>query len=138
MSLLGWMFRSVLIDRRDRFFKGVLISGISGILLLHVVNPDAIIAKVNIERAIEQDKALDTHYLSRLSYDATPEIRKGLHLFSCDKYDGGFENVKQGFIVANDKKIGAQVELDEWSLLSWNLARAQTASLTNLQCSTTP
>ena len=73
--LLAWFAATVLRGRRSRFVPGVVLTALAALLVLNLVNPDAVIARVNLGRAAE-GVALDTAYLSRL------ERRR-------DSHDGG-------------------------------------------------
>ena len=68
-----WTAFTVLRGRRDLFAVGALVSGFAAILAVNVLNPDALIARTNLDRP-----NLDLPYLMRLSDDATPELVKAL------------------------------------------------------------
>jgi hypothetical protein len=68
-----WTAFTVLRGRRDLFAVGALVSGFAAILAINVVNPDALIARTNLNRP-----KLDLPYLMHLSDDATPELVKAL------------------------------------------------------------
>jgi hypothetical protein len=68
-----WAGFTVLRGRRDLFAVGALVSGFAAILAINVVNPDALIARTNLNRP-----NLDLPYLMQLSDDATPELVKAL------------------------------------------------------------
>jgi uncharacterized protein DUF4153 len=68
-----WTGFTVLRGRRDLFAVGALVSGFAAILAINVVNPDALIARTNLNRP-----KLDLPYLMQLSDDATPELVKAL------------------------------------------------------------
>lgn len=67
--VLAWAGVTVLRSRRDLFAVGALVSGFAAIFVLHALNPDALIARTNLERP-----NLDVYYLTRLSDDATPAL----------------------------------------------------------------
>jgi hypothetical protein len=69
----AWAGVTVLRGRRDLFAIGALISGFAAILAINLVNPDALIARTNLNRP-----NLDLPYLMRLSDDATPELVRAL------------------------------------------------------------
>lgn len=71
--VFAWTCATVLRGRRRRFAVGALVSGFAAILAINVLNPDALIARVNIERA-NRGADVDTSYLARLSDDAVPAI----------------------------------------------------------------
>lgn len=68
-----WAGFTVLRGRRDLFAVGALISGFAAIFAINVVNPDALIARTNLNRP-----NLDLPYLMQLSDDATPELVRAL------------------------------------------------------------
>ena len=64
--VLLWFSLTVL---RGRFAFGALVAGFAVAILLNVVSPDALVARVNIERP-EADERFDPYYLTLLSADA--------------------------------------------------------------------
>jgi hypothetical protein len=79
-AILGWLgvvfllFLGKLLRPAWAAFTGAYIySMIAAILVLNVINPDALIARINLERAW-QGEQLDTQYLQNLSADAVPVI----------------------------------------------------------------
>ena len=72
--VLLWFAVTVLLrDRRNRFAYGVLLSGFAAIILLNAINPDAIIARVNVSR-LQEGERFDPYYLTTLSADAAPVL----------------------------------------------------------------
>jgi hypothetical protein len=71
--VLLWLVATVLRGHRERFAVGVLLSGLATILLLNAVNPDAIIARVDVH-LVRHNRPVDFDYLSSLSDDATPTL----------------------------------------------------------------
>jgi hypothetical protein len=67
--VFAWFLATVLRGRRHRFAVGALVSGFAAILAVHVVNPDAWIARVDARRAHP-----DVVYLEGLSDDALPTL----------------------------------------------------------------
>ena len=74
--LLAWFAATVLRGQRSRIRPWQVLTALVALLVLNLVNPDAVIARVNLNRAV-QGAPLDTAYLSRLSADAIPTIVKG-------------------------------------------------------------
>jgi len=72
-GLFAWFAATVLRSRRSRFVPGALVGGYAALLFLNVVNPDAVVARVNLERAA-RGAPLDVAYLKQLSSDAVPAI----------------------------------------------------------------
>ena len=71
--VLGWLVFTVLRGRRRRFAFGAIIAGVASIAALHGLNPHALIARVNLDRAAA-GKQYDGKYLGTLSADAVPVI----------------------------------------------------------------
>ena len=72
-GVFGWFGATVLRSRRSRFMPGALAGALLVLLMLNVTNPDGMIARVNLERAIH-GAPLDRDYLVGLSADAVPTI----------------------------------------------------------------
>lgn len=75
--VLAFLSATILRNRRGRFASWTIISGFAAILLLNAMNPDALIARANIER-IEDGNRFDAYYLPLLSDDAAPVISERL------------------------------------------------------------
>jgi hypothetical protein len=71
--VFAWFLVTTLRGRRNRFAAGPVAAGAVAAFALAVLNPDALIARVNFERA-QEGAAIDIKYLSRLSADAVPEL----------------------------------------------------------------
>jgi uncharacterized membrane protein YdcZ (DUF606 family) len=71
LVLLGWL---VLQGRREHLAPGAIAAAFAVVLALNVVNPDALIARVNIDRHLDRGVELDVGYLSTLSADAVGAI----------------------------------------------------------------
>lgn len=71
--LLGWFAVTIRRERPEQFAFGAIVSGFALLALLNAMNPDALIARVNLSRA-DAGKELDVSYLSHLSADAAPTI----------------------------------------------------------------
>lgn len=74
--VLLWFGATVLRDRRQSFAFGSLLAAIATAAILIVVNPDAVIARTNIERAQSRttDTPFDVVYATSLSADAVPVL----------------------------------------------------------------
>jgi hypothetical protein len=72
-AVLGWLLLTVLRGQRERFALGIIVTGLACIAALHVLNPHALIARVNIDRAAA-GKEYDGNYLRTLSADAVSVI----------------------------------------------------------------
>jgi hypothetical protein len=70
---LGWLVYTVLRGRRERFALGTIVAGLAAIASLYVLNPDALIARVNVDR-MAAGKVFDGEYVAALSGDAVPVL----------------------------------------------------------------
>ena len=116
--ILSWFVVTVLLrDRRDRFAFGTLIAGFTAVILLNAVNPDATIARVNLNR-LQNGERFDPYYLSSLSTDATPVLVKALHEMK----------PRNSRILRRDLRFTAREQSGEdWR--SWNLSRWRARNL---------
>ena len=64
---------TVLSGRRQRFAGGALVAGYMLVVVLHVMNPNALIAKVNTARALSGQR-FDARYAASLGADAVPSL----------------------------------------------------------------
>ncbi|HEX8155079.1 MAG TPA: DUF4173 domain-containing protein, partial [Thermoanaerobaculia bacterium] len=76
--VLVWLAVTVLAGHRERFFLGMAASGMATLLILHALNPGALVVRTNASRAIAGARALDALYVTTLSADATPAILANL------------------------------------------------------------
>jgi hypothetical protein len=72
-GVLGWLAATVLRGRRRGFAFGAIVGGLACIAALHVLNPHALIARVNLGRA-QSGAEYDGKYLGTLSADAVPAL----------------------------------------------------------------
>jgi uncharacterized protein DUF4153 len=75
-----WYSATVLRGRRSSFAVGAVIAGFAATAALNVVNPDALIARTNLDRS-----RVDVAYLGRLSDDAVPALLDELPTLPPDK-----------------------------------------------------
>ena len=108
--VLVWAAFTVLRGRRDLFAVGALVSGFAAILAINVVNPDALIARTNLDRP-----NLDLPYLTRLSDDATPELVKALPTLE----------PRQRELLADE--LASRRQGQDWRNWNWSRHRAQQA-----------
>jgi hypothetical protein len=75
-AMLFWLAATVLRGRRDWFAIGALASGLATVALLFIINPDAVIARVNVARMASADAPVrfDVAYATSLSADAVPVL----------------------------------------------------------------
>lgn len=71
--VLGWLVFTVLRGQRDRFAFGASMAAVACLVMLTALNPDDLIARVNLDRAAA-GKNYDPDYLVALSGDAVPAI----------------------------------------------------------------
>jgi hypothetical protein len=75
--VLAWFAATVLRGRRERFTVGAVVSGFLTLLVLNFMNPDALVAQVNIDRA-RAGFEFDAVYATALSADAVPRLLEAL------------------------------------------------------------
>lgn len=75
--VLGWLLAALLPQHRERFAPGALKAGLAIILALAVVNPDALIVRVNAADP-DPERGLDGAYIAGLSHDAVPALLDAL------------------------------------------------------------
>ncbi|HEX8922124.1 MAG TPA: DUF4173 domain-containing protein, partial [Pyrinomonadaceae bacterium] len=108
-----WFVATALRGRREQFASGALVAGLLIIITLHVINPDALIVRVNVAHA-QAGRFFDAGYAASLSADATPALMNALPA-----------------LYENDRRIIAASILEDWppdesaDWRSWNWARAE-------------
>ena len=75
--LLAWFILTVLWGRRDRFAFGALVTAFAAVLVINAINPDAVVARTNLER-MQDGERFNAHYLACLSADAVPVMVEAL------------------------------------------------------------
>lgn len=105
--VFAWAAVTVLRSRRDLFAIGALVSGFAAIFALNALNPDALIARTNLDRP-----NLDLTYLTGLSDDATPTLVDALPRLDPDQR----ETLE---LYLRDRGAGG----DDWR--TWNWSRRQ-------------
>ena len=103
-----WAAATVLRGRRQLFAVGALVSGFAAILTINVVNPDALIARTNLDRP-----RLDLPYVMNLSDDATPELVKAL------------PTLEPGQRAQLAAELASRRESSDWRNWNWSRYRAQ-------------
>lgn len=76
-AVMAWFGMTVLGGRRDRFLPGAVALGFLLVVALHLVNPDRMIAAVNLER-LARGARLDVAHAVSLSDDAVPVLARAL------------------------------------------------------------
>jgi hypothetical protein len=130
MAVLGWLVLTVLRGRRERFAFGIIIAGVGCIAALQVLNPHALIARVNIDRAAA-GRQYDGNYLRTLSADAVPTI-----LARLDKLPGPERCRAGGMLVerwSGERPGGWRT----WNLGDWRARRLVSPLRSTLACPAT-
>jgi hypothetical protein len=119
-----WFALSVLAGRRGRFAFGSIIAAYAVILALDVINPDALIARIDLTRGSE-GKPVDSVYLATLSADATPELIAGLPLVPA----------RDGALISRELiRRNAGKDAPDWR--TWNFSRARASDRVQKQMDT--
>ena len=110
--VFGWFGWTVLRGARERFAWGALVTALEALVVLHVVNPDAMIVRLNAGRA-DAPLRFDVPYAASLSADVVPPLLAALpdvrHEIRC---------------VAADRLLSRWDEADaDWR--SWSLSRGR-------------
>lgn len=113
-----WFVVTVMRGQRERFAVGMLAAGLVSIFVLHAINPDALIARTNIQRARE-GKRFDVSYLERLSADATPTIARELPALVRTP---GNLRTEAGYVA--QQLLDKADSPEDWRSWSWSRARA--------------
>jgi Domain of unknown function (DUF4173) len=108
-----WFVATALRGRREQFAYGALVAGLLVIATLHVINPDALIVRVNVAHW-QAGKGFDASYAASLSADAAPALMESFPSLDSE-----------------DRRYIANVVLARWSSSedkdwrSWNWSRAE-------------
>lgn len=120
---LGLFAATVLRDRPRRFASGAFLTGIAAVFALVLVNPPALVAKVNVARAAA-GADVDAAYLLELGADAVPVLTQRLPALPagarCQVADALLQLWGPGS--ASLERQG----LEDWR--TWNAARAKARS----------
>ncbi|HEX8143904.1 MAG TPA: DUF4173 domain-containing protein [Pyrinomonadaceae bacterium] len=111
-----WFALTVLRGARERFMWGAMVAAFLMVGVLHVINPDALIVRVNMGQ-VQAGRSLDAAYVASLSADAVPALLEALP--GMNHYDQCV--MKTSLLRRYDEWRGA-----DWR--SWNLARARALS----------
>lgn len=111
--VLAWFGATVLRGRRGAFPLGAFVSGLGVLACLNVMNPDGLVARVNLERA-RAGAELDVELLTRLSADAVPAlVREPRNLPPAPRCD----------VARSVRTRWANRRVDDWR--TWNAGRAR-------------
>lgn len=111
-----WFAVTVLRGHRERFAFGAVVSGFAMIAVLHAVNPDARIVRVNLARASE-GRGMDLNYTTSLSADSAQALIEGMKKLKPEDQRILMERIAQ-----NMQSWQLFAETD-WR--SWNWSRTQ-------------
>lgn len=106
------------------FACGMFASGIATVFILGLANPAAMVARVNLNNAIEssQEETIDIRYLTRLGADAVPALLEHIHHLPAN----------QQCIVAYElitRYGGERNEDDKNDWRTWNASRSRAEAL---------
>lgn len=126
--LFVWFLATVLRGRRDRFAFGALVSGLAVLGILHFLNPDALVARVNLDRAVN-GRAFDAMYAASLSADAVPVLVEALpHMPEQERQQ----------VLSRLREQWGRPDFDDWRSWNWGRARAPEIVRELLQCRSSP
>jgi hypothetical protein len=120
--VLVWFLLTVLRGRRDRFAFGALLSGFAAVLLINAMNPDALIARVNLQR-LEEGKRFDAYYLTTLSADAAPVLFDALPELA------GKRVAPEADMTVEEAIVDRYREDEQGDWRTWNLSRSRAGYL---------
>jgi hypothetical protein len=109
---------TVLRGKRDLFPYAIMVSGFVVLIGMNAVNPDALVARVNMSRMLIDGK-FDSKYTFRLSADAVPVFLEAISAMGAEHRSALAERLLQQYASP------AQGE----DIRTWNAARARAASL---------
>lgn len=120
-AAFGWFAWTALRGERRRFAFGALVQGFATLGVLHLVNPDALIARTNLARPVSE-RPFDGWYAASLSADAVPVLLDAL-----PRLDRPARCSVAAGLLAQHRDL----EHDDWR--NWNLSRARARRLLNEQ-----
>jgi Domain of unknown function (DUF4173) len=110
-AILVWACATVLRGRRELFAFGALVAGFAAIFTMNALNPDALIARTNVDRS-RSGAEIDFRYLGGLSDDAVPALLEAL-----PELEPGI----RGNLAEN---LLARRSDDDWRTWNWSRSRA--------------
>ena len=133
-AIMGWLAlvfilfaATVLRGRRSGFVLGAIVCGWLTVAVLDLVNPQAIVVRTNVERAV-QGAQLDDLYVSSLGADAAPALAEAM-----TRVDGAARcSILRRFErTAKDRALGLPEDWRWWNASrsrAYRIARAATAN----------
>ncbi|MCA1558389.1 MAG: DUF4173 domain-containing protein, partial [Acidobacteria bacterium] len=113
-AVFVWFMWTVLRGSRERFASGALCAVFVTIALLHVVNPDDLIVRVNVSHAAKWGRGFDAEYAAGLSADAVPALAASLPALTHNERCTVAKNLLRGWPV----EAGT-----DWR--TWNMSRSR-------------
>jgi hypothetical protein len=116
-AVFVWFSLSVLRGERERFACGALVTAFLALATLHAINPDALIVRVNADKA-QAGRAFDADYTTSLSADAVPALLETMPAL------GRYNRC----VIASDLLARrASLETGDWR--TWNRSRSTARNL---------
>jgi len=107
------------------FASALVISGMASLLLLGLVNPAAVVARINLERTIDHGRPLDVFYLTRLSSDAVLPVLARLDALPAAQQCNLARYLLNAYPVARDgTPTGTRPDWRRWNASHGAAARA--------------
>jgi hypothetical protein len=107
-----WFALTVLRGARERFMCGALVAGFLMVGALHLVNPDALIVRVNMGQA-QSGRSFDAAYVASLSADSVPALFEALPAMN---------HYQQCVVKTSLLRRSGEFASPDWR--SWNRSRA--------------
>jgi hypothetical protein len=128
--VLTWFAATVLRGRREAFATGAAAAGLLVILSLNVLNPDALIMKVNLERALAGE-GFDAAYATSLSGDMVPVLVPALSSLDAD------DRCALATHILEHWSPPAETDWRSWNhgrSKAWGIVRQETDRLEAMRC----
>lgn len=112
-----WFSVTVLRGQRARFAFGAVVTGFAMVAGLQIVNPDNLIVRANLNRAMNGQQS-DLLYTTSLSADSVPALMEGL---------GGLKTTEREFVINQIRQREWLDQSPDWR--GWNLSRRRARHL---------
>lgn len=109
--LAAWLSARLIRRRRRRFAPGALVAGYVALTALHLVNPDALIVRVNLSRATA--RPFDAAYATSLSADAIPALIAGLPQLDAAARCSAEQALRRRWLTLDETRT------HDWRTLNW-------------------
>lgn len=119
--LIVWFFITVMRERRERFVFGAIVSGLAVLVVLHLINPEALIVRTNLARAAE-GKRFDADYAARSGPDALPLLLDAMPKLKPEDQ----RTIAEALLARMDRQPAT-----DWR--NWNWSQARANELVNAQ-----